>query len=791
MSNVAKLKKEAADLEAKKQPDKALKVYAKLLSEFERHPQEIDVALFNRVGDLQVKLGQVAEGMDTYEKAVDAYADGGFINNAIAMCNKILRQSPGRVSIYYKLGKVSAQKGFKAEARQNFLEYADRMEKSGKTEEAFRALTEFLSLVPDQDDIRQMLADQLIKAKKLPDAIEQLQTLYERLSGEGDLAKADAVADKLRALDPKIELRAAGSSQTSGGGDLVFIDLDAPTGAAKAAAPPPPPAVSKPAPPPPPTPPVAAKPPPPPPPVVVEPPAPVEELPPPAMEIETTSLASDEPAAVLGGLEIERTSLGDGALEAPAEPPAAPRESEMSLSMPEEAPAAESSDMLDLTVDLPETAIAPIIEPEPAPIADALDLEISLPAEPPAPTPPPAPKAPPARPIVPPPRAAAPPPPLAKAPPAPAMMDLDLGEIAAPDPARKSVAFAAKALNLLQAAVQATPEDWSLRREYAEAMLEQGDHAGAIAELEAAMNGAEHVEDLDLAMAIADELGKLEPDVVKFHQKRVEYAFRRNDRSNLVEAYLTLADALMRNSQQDKARAVYQRVLELAPDNMQAQAAVETIAPPPPAAPPPPRTSAVPVAGKRQTAQKPTPPAKAPAADEGFLNLGDWLRDDEGPKDTRMVVDEQEPTGDEEADFADMLKKFKQGVADNVDADDYQSHYDLAIAFKEMGLLDEAVAEFQKALGAKSNRLPTYEALGECFMQKEQPKMAAAILGRAINEPGATEDKLVGVLYLLGQACEAQDKPAEALEYYQRVFVIDIQFKDVADRMSALEKAGR
>jgi tetratricopeptide (TPR) repeat protein len=101
-----------------------------------------------------------------------------------------------------------------------------------------------------------------------------------------------------------------------------------------------------------------------------------------------------------------------------------------------------------------------------------------------------------------------------------------------------------------------------------------------------------------------------------------------------------------------------------------------------------------------------------------FVNLGDWLRDDEGPKDTRMVVDEQEPTGDEDADFADMLKKFKQGVAENVDAEDYQSHYDLAIAFKEMGLLDEAIAGFQRALGSKTNRLPTYEALGECFLEK-------------------------------------------------------------------------
>ena len=120
MSNVAKLKKEAADLEEKKQFDKAVKVYAKLFAEFEKHPQEVDAALFNRVGDLQVKLGQVAEAVDTYEKGVDYYAEGGFFNNAIALCNKILRQTPGRASIYYKLGKSARKRDSRARRARTF-----------------------------------------------------------------------------------------------------------------------------------------------------------------------------------------------------------------------------------------------------------------------------------------------------------------------------------------------------------------------------------------------------------------------------------------------------------------------------------------------------------------------------------------------------------------------------------------------------------------------------------------------------------------------------------------------
>lgn len=803
MSNVAKLKKEATDLEGKKQFDKALIVYAKLLSEFERHPQEIDVALFNRVGDLQIKLGKVADGVDTLEMAVDHYAEGGFFNNAIAMCNKILRQAPGRASIYYKLGKISAQKGFKAEARQNFLEYADRMEKGGNTGEAFRALMEFMDLVPDQDDIRSMLADQLTKAKRPADALEQLQRLYERYSAEGKLVEADAVAERIHAIDPKVELREGSETQQSSGGDLVFIDLNAPAKSAEpepaapsrpapaAAKPAPPPAAAKPAPPPPPAPPAAAP------------------QPPPAMEIEPTSFGgADSPDVSMDSMTIEPTSFGDVSLDTPAasappppKPAAAkpasvpppPAEEDMSLA---DAPAAEAELLEFGSMELPESAIAPVIDSKPAARAESLGfLDLSAGEVEPEPVAPPPPKAAaPARvPSAPKPSSAPAKP--AAAPPSAAMPDFDLADApeASEHAPRKSTVFKAKALNLLAAAVQATPEDWSLRREYAEAMLETGDRAGGIAELEVAMNGAENFDDLELAMAVAEELGKLEPQVVKHHQKRVEYAFRRNDRPRLVEAYLTLADALMRNEQSEKARAVYQRVLELSPDNMQAQAAVETIAPPPaaPAAPP----AAVRPTGtaKRTTSTKPTaaPPKPAPADDGAFVNLGDWLRDDEGPKDTRMVVDEKEPTGDEDADFADMLKKFKQGVAENVDAEDYQSHYDLAIAFKEMGLLDEAIAGFQRALGSKTNRLPTYEALGECFMEKEQPKMAAAILQRGLTEQNATDEQLVGVLYLLGWAAELQDQPAQALEYYQRVFVIDIQFRDVADRMSAVEKAAR
>ena len=874
MSNVAKLKKQAAEFEQKKQFDKALAVYIKLLESFDQYPDEIDVALFNRVGDLMLRQGNVADAVDYYEQAIDRYADTGFFNNAIALCNKILRHSPGRALVYYKLGKISAQKGFKNDAKVNFLEYADRMRKGGKVDESFRALKEFADLCPDQDEIRLMLADQLTKADRQAEAIDQLQTLYERYESEGRVTEATATVARMRAIDPGVEPRSGGGSQKSTTAELVFLDLDAPSSktmpAAKAAplvhrrvapfisAPHAPSTLGSGAPPRPITPVGRA---------TGHPVAPqrhgndkqpglerITETPPDDTPLAEITRVGDDgmgsestPYESLSGLETTRIADNDIIRSTPSnslldlEP--------TSLDPRETQPLHRSSAPTHASQDEPDSGselgvvelkfIMPDPEAEPAPSMASIDFELSTLTTPPLSTPPHVPAgATPSTsqvaldglplmdldiPVVPP---SAHPPRVAESleemslsngleliddrvqdsrvssliadseltnagADAPAIEEDDvLATMPTPSVARRSTMVAVQSVAVLGASVQREPDNWSLRRELAEAMLEAGDRYGGIRELEAAMGGAERGGDLNLASALAEEIARLEPEIVKHHQKRVEYAFRTNDRSRLIEAYLSLADALLRSEQADKARTVYQRVIDLAPDELRAQTALETIVVPEPEPPPAEVIRASGSASRRTTSIPQIMNAPAPAADnESFVNLGDWLRDDEAPKDTRMVVAEQEPSGDEDADFADMLRKFKQGVAENVDAEDYQSHYDLAIAYKEMGLLDEAIAEFQKALGSPTNRVPTYEALGQCFLDKGQHKLASAILSRALNER-ASEEQLVGVLYLLGLSAEAQGNAEEALGFYQRVFVLDIQFRDIVDRLTEVEGGG-
>ncbi|MCU0636043.1 MAG: tetratricopeptide repeat protein, partial [Gemmatimonadaceae bacterium] len=163
MSNAAKLRKKAAELEQQKQYDKAVQSYKRALEESQREGEEPDVQLYNRIGDLLIRQGGVAEAVTYLEKAVELYTGAELYNNAIALCNKILRHTPGRSAIYHTLGRICARKGLKGDATRNFIEYASRMQQAGRTDEALTALVEFADLLPEHTELRGLLDQHLAR----------------------------------------------------------------------------------------------------------------------------------------------------------------------------------------------------------------------------------------------------------------------------------------------------------------------------------------------------------------------------------------------------------------------------------------------------------------------------------------------------------------------------------------------------------------------------------------------------------------------------------------------------
>ena len=103
-----------------------------------------------------------------------------------------------------------------------------------------------------------------------------------------------------------------------------------------------------------------------------------------------------------------------------------------------------------------------------------------------------------------------------------------------------------------------------------------------------------------------------------------------------------------------------------------------------------------------------------------------------------------------------------------------------------MGLLDEAISEFQKALRAPEGRLKTSEALGTAFYEKGQFAIAEAILKRAVESLGATDDEQIGLIYWLARSLEAQGKAEPAVTAYERVMAVEIRFMDASERMTRL-----
>jgi len=377
------------------------------------------------------------------------------------------------------------------------------------------------------------------------------------------------------------------------------------------------------------------------------------------------------------------------------------------------------------------------------------------------------------------------------------LADLDLIEETAPaaDLPMIEVAAPAGGVAELESRILDNPDDPELHRQLAEALLAEGEEPRALEELELGLAAHEVREEWAQAAGLANRLVVIAPDVIRYHQKLVELAYREGDRGPLLDAYLGLGDALARAGAKEKAIAVYGRVREHDPENAHAAAAMAALAEPafpPPVAPASPSTAVASPAPPPPASPPSERPSPAPAG-ASFVDLGSMILDEGGgPRDTRMRIDRREPeAGDEQREFKEILEQFKRGIEENLDSEDYQAHYDLGIAFKEMGLLDEAIAEFQKALRAPEGRLRTSEALGLCFFDKGQHAIAETVLRRAIESLEGGDEAKIGLLYWLGRSAEAQGKDAEAIGSYERALAVDIRFMDLSDRLHRLTAGPR
>jgi len=144
-----------------------------------------------------------------------------------------------------------------------------------------------------------------------------------------------------------------------------------------------------------------------------------------------------------------------------------------------------------------------------------------------------------------------------------------------------------------------------------------------------------------------------------------------------------------------------------------------------------------------------------------------------------------------DAGLADIFKEFKKGVDKQLGKEDYDTRYNLGIAYKEMGLIDEAIAEFQLAAKDENRTLECSSMLGICFMDKGMPKLAVKWFEKGLKAPDRSDEEYQGLRYDLAMAHEAAGEMDKALHLFTDLYGQDANFRDVAAKVRDLRAALR
>jgi tetratricopeptide (TPR) repeat protein len=160
----------------------------------------------------------------------------------------------------------------------------------------------------------------------------------------------------------------------------------------------------------------------------------------------------------------------------------------------------------------------------------------------------------------------------------------------------------------------------------------------------------------------------------------------------------------------------------------------------------------------------------------------------EQPKPTVSMAGASDPGGPLSEVFAEFRKELEELQSD----EDPETHYNLGIAYREMGLLEEAISEFQKVVQAHDHGLAFKYTMQCCtllalaFMEKGQPEIASFWYERALQTPDLDRESILALQYDLGIAQDMGGHPDDALKSFQQVYAMNIDYRDVAERIGAL-----
>ncbi len=739
------IRRSAQKLAKSGQIAKAIDAYQPLLNSGESDPYD---HLY--VGDLHERIGRRDEAVSHYEAAIRAYSKLGFHRNGIALCRKIIRLKPEQISVYRFLGELYAADELYGDALSAYLSYLEKASQEERVGDNYReTLAAAVSIAPRNAEMALRLATILEEVDRLDEAAELLVRASDHARAEGAGQLAADLRARADAIDPGAALRvgslepeAAGSSTAPDVGRVddteISLDADDEDGLDEESA-------------------GRGR-------------GPMEQgsatvsasggdAPMPG-EIELDLEAGDEETsrsphtdeAQDSDLEMSGSPRTDGAQDADLEMSGPPRSDDAQDADLEMYGSPPSDDARNADGDDVATSFSAPRRPSDPGAFGEIDLD-ALAGEQDA------------------------------SGPAETAEVSDRNEAAGEDLGGDECDTGGSRDDGGEESVLVIPEDASEdaidfgaeETERAEADgqtasaeaggLADAAEAGGLADPAKATREAVAAEQWTSARKRVEEWIRQDPVSVEAVENLVEISKALQDNAGIVRGLTLKGDLLIRDGDLSAAVGVFREVLRRSPTDETALRRMERF-------------------------------RELGVADAG---AGD---DDPGPvkavleaRDTVIDVrDEAEGAPRDDQDWMEigaLLDEFREGVRQQVGENDPQAHYDLGVSHQEMGLLEEAVEEFDTAL-ACSGLVPELELRirelrGKCLAQLERHREAIHEFRQALEIPDLKKQECAGLTYLLGLEHVSVGELDEAKECMREVLRIRPDFEDATRQLEALE----
>jgi tetratricopeptide (TPR) repeat protein len=171
----------------------------KALVEFTRAVQEDqkDTRTWLRIAEIHVKRGDNEKATEVYLRTADLYVEQGFFQRAVAVYKNIIKLTPGYVEAYLKLADIYRQLGLLSDAVQQYEQAASVFQRAGRVKEVMAALRQIVDVNPEQPVSRIKLAEAASQAGLVAEAIEEFSRAGELLRSQGRMDEYLRVAERL------------------------------------------------------------------------------------------------------------------------------------------------------------------------------------------------------------------------------------------------------------------------------------------------------------------------------------------------------------------------------------------------------------------------------------------------------------------------------------------------------------------------------------------------------------------------------------------------------------------